>query len=114
MGDFEDKNFPDAVDSADVQWMMVEWKIRQDNNKCSDCGGNYSLNPNQFNDMPVGTTKAQALTQFRKHIRNRRDHNNQNPDSPRRTSLFLCRVIRVAQVTDDDRTLLVDTEIDRE
>jgi len=55
MGKFEDRDFPDAVDSSTVGWMIVDWRIFKDNNRCEKCGGNYSLRSNQFDDLPVGT-----------------------------------------------------------
>lgn len=112
MGDFEDKNFPDAVDSADVGWMCVEWRIRREDNRCSDCGPNYSLNSNQFEEMPLATTRAEAIENFRKFKRNRRQHIGTRDASPRRVTLFLLKVVKVANITDDDRNLLTDTEID--
>jgi hypothetical protein len=115
MGDFEDKNFPDAQDSTDVDWMIVSWDIKHEPNKCSDCGGNYSLVARQFNELPVGATRDEAIALLRKHVRNRRqaNSNNQRSTSPRRKTLFLCKVVKVVNITDDNRDLLTDIEVDR-
>jgi hypothetical protein len=112
------RNFPDAVVAAGVEWMIIEWVIKYEGNKCKDCGGNYSLEPSQFNELsrlPNETDqelRTRAIEMFRFHKRNRRQNIARGPRSPRRTSLFLCKVVKVANVTDDDRTLLSDTEVD--
>jgi len=108
MGKFEDRDFPDAVDSSTVGWMMVEWRIMKDDNKCKDCGGNYCLNPNQFEDLPIGTSKKSAISQLKKFIQNRRNHVSADPNAPVRTSLFLLKVVKVADITDDHNNLLDD------
>jgi hypothetical protein len=112
---FARKDFPDALDSTDVDWMIISWDIRHEPNKCSDCGGNYSLKARQFNELPVGATRAEAIELLRSHVRNRRQANatNQRPSSPRRKTLFLCKVVKVVNITDDNRDLLTDTEVDR-
>jgi len=113
------KNFPDAVVAADVEWMIMEWVIKYEGNKCKDCGGNYSLHPEQFNDVVrlQGETdqelRTRAIELFRGHKRNRRQNINRHPRANRRTSLFLCKVVKTANITDDDRTLLTDTEINK-
>jgi hypothetical protein len=109
MGKFEDKDFPDAVDSADVRYMMVEWRIMRDDNRCKDCGGNYSLNSNQFEDMPLQTSAGKAMSDFRKYVDNRRDNVDADPNSPVvRTSLFLLQVTHFADITDDNNVKLQD------
>jgi hypothetical protein len=106
------ENFPDAVDSKDVGWMIIEWVIKYEPNKCKDCGGNYSLEPSQFNELPLAATRAEAVAMFRLHKRNRRQNIGTHEKSPRRTSLFLTKVVKVADITNDKRELLTDTEID--
>ena len=109
MGKFEERDFPDAVDSSSVGWMMVEWRIMKDDNICKDCGhGNYSLNPNQFEDLPIGTTPGQAVAMLKKYIKNRREHVSTDLKAPVRTSLFLLKVVKVADITDDHNNLLDD------
>jgi hypothetical protein len=106
--DWIQKNFPDAVDSADVGWMIVEWKIKYEPNKCKNCGGNYALVPNQFDEYPLSMQQGQANAKFRQSINNRRSHPGNKETDPRRRTLFLCKVIRVADITDDDRNLKPD------
>jgi len=113
MSDFDNRNFPDAVDSDDVEYMMVEWRIMKEYNKCVDCGGDYSLNSNQFEDMPIGTNLGQAVSSFRNFVNNRRQHTTPNdPDAPVRTTLFLLKVIKVSDITDDNRNLIAPNERD--
>ena len=106
--DWAQKNFPDAVDSADVGYMVIEWTIKYEPNKCKDCGGNYSLEPNQFDEFPISMGEGQATAKFRHYINNRRNNVGQGDTDNRRTSLFLCKVVKVADITDDDRNLKPD------
>jgi len=106
------KHFPDAVDPATVGWMVVEWAIMYEPNKCKDCGGNYSLFPDQFNDIPISKTRAEAVEIFRRHKRNRRQNIPKGAKDNRRTTLFLLKVVKYANITDDDRNLLADDEVD--
>jgi hypothetical protein len=109
MGKFEDRDFPDAVDSSDVRYMMVEWRIQREDNKCKDCGGNYSLYPNQFEHLPLNTSAGKALADFKKFVKNRRDNVSTDPNaSIVRTSLFLLEVTHVADISDDNNVKLQD------
>jgi hypothetical protein len=109
---FEQGNFPDAVDSSNVGWMLVDWKIMHEPNRCATCGPNYSLKSHQFEDMPIGTTREEAIALFRKYKRNRRENIPTREHDAKRNSLFLVKVIKVANITDDSRGLLLDEEID--
>jgi len=111
MSDFDNRNFPDAVDSDDVGWMIVEWRIERDRKRCEDCGGDYSLYSSQFEDLPKGTTAEQARRMLRRYVKNRREHISTSCDGPIRTSLFLLRVDRVANITDDENNLFDDVEV---
>jgi hypothetical protein len=116
---WDDKDFgssknpkANAVPSNDVGWMLVEWTIRRDDKKCKDCGGNYTLHPDQFEDLPVGVTLKQATKILRKYVKNRRENVSDRPDDPVRDTIFLVKVVKVANITDDRRNLLPDVEID--
>jgi hypothetical protein len=110
--DFESSSNPksNAVHADDVGWMVVEWSIRRDENRCPECGGNYSLTADQFEDMRLATTRRQAIRRFRRFKRNRRQNVPEREDAPVRTTLFLTRIVKVALITDDWRVLLPDIE----
>jgi len=105
MGDFHNRNFPEAVDSDDVLWFITEWRIQLEPNKCVDCGGDYSIYPNQFEDLPPGTTKKQALARLKEFETNRRENVSTHPDAPVRQTLFLSRIVKKVDITDDNNNL---------
>jgi len=108
---WNDKHFPDAVDSKQVKYMVIEWRIQRDDNRCEDCGGNYSLYSSQFEDMPIGTTETEAIARFRQFKNNRREHVSDDPDAAVRQTLFLVKVVLHADITDDHNQLLADTMV---
>lgn len=58
---WQDNNFPDADDPDDVEWMIISWKIVE-MPPCDHCErGDYKLEARQFDHLPPGTTRPQAL-----------------------------------------------------
>jgi len=98
MGNWEDNNFPDAIDPDDVSYMLVSWKIVQ-KPECDHCiRGNYGYETQQFDHLPPGTTRPQAIAKLEEYqqMHKTRGHN------PTRKNhiIFLVKVEAFERVSD--------------
>lgn len=90
--------------------MVVQWEIRHEPSVRSNCKvcHDYTLFPNQFNDMPKDMPYEEVRKIFDAHVANRVEHNakvNKDTD-PVRISLFLLKVETVVNITDDQGKLI--------
>ena len=91
---WEDNDFPDADDGNNVEYMLVTWRTVE----CySKCGGNYFLDSRQFEHLPKGATEEEARERLafyeKMHLEN-------SKGARKNHSIFLCKVVDVAQITD--------------
>lgn len=96
--DWENNNFPDADDPDDVEWMLVSWKIVPKDH-CEHCTrGDYGLRATQFDHLPPGTTRPQALAKLDEYKQKYRT----NGFNPKRKNhvVFLCRVEAYERISD--------------
>jgi hypothetical protein len=108
--EWANKNFGDAVLASGVGWMVVQWEINYEPSICRNREGchDYSMFPNQFNDMPKDMPYEEVRAIFDAHVANRVEHNaktNRDTD-PVRISLFLLKVETVVNITDDHGNLI--------
>jgi hypothetical protein len=102
------KKFDDAVVASGVGWMVVQWHIEHESSRrCQECH-DYSMVPNQFNDMPKDMPYEEVKKIFDAHVANRIEHNAKvsRDSDPVRITLFLLKVDRCVNITDDQGDLL--------
>jgi hypothetical protein len=104
------KDFGDAVIAEGVGWMVVQWHIQYEPSTCRnrpDCH-DYSMVPDQFNDMPKDMPYEEVKAIFDAHVANRREHNAKTTrdTDPVRISLFLLKVEMVVNITNDNGNLV--------
>jgi hypothetical protein len=108
------KDFGDAVVAAGVGWMVVQWQIDYEPSTSRNCKGchDYTMFPNQFNDMPKDMPYGQVKKIFDMHVANRIEHNAtvHKDTDPVRISLFLLKVDRVVNITNDHGDLINPVE----
>lgn len=104
------KDFGDAVLAAGVGWMVVQWEIQYESTGRADCKEchDYSMVPNQFNDMPKDMPYEEVRKIFDMHVTNRIEHNAKvhRDTDPVRISLFLLKVDTVVNITNDQGNLV--------
>ena len=108
------KNFTEAVVASGVGWLVIQWEIKYEpstSRSCAECH-DYTMFPNQFNDMPKDMPYEEVLKIFNAHVENRKEHNakSHSETDPVRISLFLCKVDRVVNITDDNGDLINPVE----
>jgi hypothetical protein len=108
------KDFGEAVVASGVGWMVVQWQIQYEPSICrnrEDCH-DYSMVPDQFNDMPKDMPYEDVKAIFDAHVANRVEHNAKvhRDTDPVRMTLFLLKVERCVNITDDNGDLLVPIE----
>lgn len=103
------KDFGEAVLASGVGWMVIQWEIGYEPNgrECKECH-DYTMFPNQFNDMPKDMPYGQVKKIFDAHVANRVEHNYKvhRETDPVRISLFLCKVEECVDITDDNGDLI--------
>jgi hypothetical protein len=104
------KQFDDAVVAAGVGWMVVQWDLQYEPSvrvNCKACH-DYTMFPNQFNDMPKDMPYEEVKAIFDMHVANRIEHNAKvhRDTDPVRITLFLLKVERCVNITDDNGKLL--------
>jgi hypothetical protein len=104
------KQFDEAVIASGVGWMVVQWHIQYEPSTCRNRPGahDYSMVPDQFNDMPKTMTYDEVKAIFDAHVANRREHNAKTTrdTDPVRISLFLLKVDTVVNITGDNGKLV--------
>jgi hypothetical protein len=111
-GKWFSKTFDDAVVASGVGWMMVQWQIDYESSR--DCEGchDYTMFPNQFNDLPKDMPWGQVKKIFDAHVANRIEHNAtvHRDTDPVRITLFLLKVECCVNITDDQGNLIDPVE----
>jgi hypothetical protein len=112
-GHWARKDFGEAVVAAGVGWMIVQWQIQYERDReCEGCH-DYTMRPNQFNDIPKDAPWGQVKKIFDKHVANRIEHNAtaHRDTDPVRITLFLLKVEECVNITNDQGELLTPVEV---
>ena len=94
-----DNNFPDADDPDTVEWMLVSWKIVP-KKECLHCErDDYGYEAYQFDHLPRGTNRAQAIAKLQEYI----DMHKAGGNNSRRKGhvIFLTKVETFERVSDN-------------
>lgn len=96
MTKWDDNDFSDADDPADVAYMLVKWYITE----CKTCisGLGYKTHSRQFEHLPKGTNRGQAQAIMQQYTDQHRARHNQ---SRKLFSIFLLEVVSEEHIQDD-------------
>jgi hypothetical protein len=112
-GQWANKQFDEAVIASGVGWMVVQWEIRHEPDRTCEGCHDYTMSPNQFNDMPKTMPYGQVKKIFLDHVANRQEHNaiHHRDRDPVQISLFLLKVDMVVNITDEQGALIDPVEV---
>jgi hypothetical protein len=96
MTKWDDNDFTDADDPLDVGWMISYWRIVPCDTGCKD---GYSLQSRQFDHLPLTATRAEAIAEWRRYLRQKR-RTGQHA-SIKGLTVFLTKVVKVGVVSDE-------------
>lgn len=96
MTKWDDNDFSDADDPADVAYMLVKWYITE----CKTCDPvlGYKTHSRQFEHLPKGTTRGQAQEIMQKYVD---QHRVRNSKTRKLFSIFLLEVVSEEHIQDD-------------